>query len=89
MTVCGLEQYNDYLFSIVSTDLAEIDPESGKRKSSKTLEFGPADDTLLLAIGLARVMFPYILLIGVASLLMAILNSHGRFFSSVLLHGYP
>ena len=47
-----------------------------------TLEFGPADDKLLLAIGLARVMFPYILLIGVASLLMAILNSQHRFFSS-------
>ncbi len=39
-----------------------------------TLEFGPPDDKLLLAIGLARVMFPYILLIGIASLLMAILN---------------
>lgn len=47
-----------------------------------TLEFGPPNDKLLLAIGLARVMFPYILLIGIASLLMAILNSHGRFFSS-------
>ncbi len=47
-----------------------------------TLEFGLPDDKLLLAIGLARVMFPYILLIGVASLLMAILNSHRRFFSS-------
>jgi putative peptidoglycan lipid II flippase len=47
-----------------------------------TLEFGPPDDKLLLAIGLARVMFPYILLIGIASLLMAILNSHHHFFSS-------
>ena len=47
-----------------------------------TLEFGVADDKLLLAIGLARVMFPYIMLIGVASLLMAILNSHHHFFSS-------
>lgn len=47
-----------------------------------TLEFGPPDDKLLLAIGLARIMFPYILLIGVASLLMAILNSHHHFFSS-------
>jgi putative peptidoglycan lipid II flippase len=47
-----------------------------------TLEFGAADDTLLLAIGLARVMFPYILLIGIASLLMAVLNAHHHFFSS-------
>jgi putative peptidoglycan lipid II flippase len=47
-----------------------------------TLEFGVADDKLVLAIGLARIMFPYILLIGVASLLMAILNSHHHFFSS-------
>ncbi len=47
-----------------------------------TLEFGPPDEKLLLATGLARVMFPYILLIGTASLLMAILNSHHHFFSS-------
>ena len=47
-----------------------------------TLEFGPPNDKLLLAIGLARVMFPYILLIGVATLLMAVLNTFGRFFSS-------
>jgi putative peptidoglycan lipid II flippase len=47
-----------------------------------TLEFGASNDKLLLAIGLARVMFPYILLIGVASLLMAILNAHHHFFSS-------
>ncbi len=47
-----------------------------------TLEFGAPNDKLMLAIGLARVMFPYILLIGVASLLMAILNSFNHFFSS-------
>ena len=47
-----------------------------------TLEFGPPDEKLLLAIGLARILFPYILLVGVASLLMAILNSHHHFFSS-------
>ena len=52
-----------------------------------TLEFGAPDDKLLLAIGLARVMFPYILLIGVASLLMAILNSHNHFFSSAYAPG--
>jgi putative peptidoglycan lipid II flippase len=47
-----------------------------------TLEFGPANRDLLLAIRLSRVLFPYILLIGIASLLMAILNSLHRFFSS-------
>jgi len=47
-----------------------------------TLEFGPADEQLLLAIRLTRILFPYILLIGVASLLMAVLNSLQRFFSS-------
>lgn len=47
-----------------------------------TLEFGPPSDKLLLAIRLTRVMFPYILLIGVASLLMAILNSLNQFFPS-------
>jgi putative peptidoglycan lipid II flippase len=47
-----------------------------------TLEFGPPDEQLLLAIRLTRILFPYILLIGVASLLMAILNSLNRFFSS-------
>ncbi len=47
-----------------------------------TLEFGPPNDKLLLAIRLARLLFPYILLIGMASLLMAILNSLHRFFSS-------
>ncbi|GAB4339340.1 MAG: murein biosynthesis integral membrane protein MurJ [Candidatus Abyssubacteria bacterium] len=47
-----------------------------------TLEFGPADGNLLLAIDLARFLFPYILLVGIASLLMAILNAVHRFFSS-------
>jgi putative peptidoglycan lipid II flippase len=47
-----------------------------------TLEFGPADDALLLAIRLTRLIFPYILLIGTASLMMAILNSLSQFFSS-------
>lgn len=47
-----------------------------------TLEFGPPNDKLMLAISLARVMFPYILLIGVATLLMAVLNSFNHFFSS-------
>jgi putative peptidoglycan lipid II flippase len=47
-----------------------------------TLEFGPTNDRLLLAIDLARVLFPYILLIGVATLFMAILNSFNYFFSS-------
>jgi len=47
-----------------------------------TLEFGPPNEKLLLAIRLARVMFPYILLIGIASLFMAILNSLRNFFSS-------
>ncbi len=47
-----------------------------------TLEFGPADNQLLLAIRLTRIVFPYILLIGVASLMMAVLNSLHRFFAS-------
>jgi putative peptidoglycan lipid II flippase len=47
-----------------------------------TLEFGPADENLILAIRLTRVLFPYILLIGISSLLMAILNAVHRFFSS-------
>ncbi len=47
-----------------------------------TLEFGPPNEKLLLAVRLARIVFPYILLIGVASLLMAVLNSLNRFFSS-------
>ncbi|UCD58259.1 MAG: murein biosynthesis integral membrane protein MurJ, partial [Candidatus Hydrogenedentota bacterium] len=47
-----------------------------------TLEFGPPNDKLVLAIRLARVLFPYILLIGIAALLMAILNSLQHFFSS-------
>jgi len=47
-----------------------------------TLEFGPPSDKLLLAIHLTRVLFPYILLIGIASLLMAVLNSLNQFFPS-------
>lgn len=47
-----------------------------------TLEFGAPDEQLLLAIRLTRILFPYILLIGVASLFMAVLNSLHRFFSS-------
>ncbi|MBI5117844.1 murein biosynthesis integral membrane protein MurJ [Candidatus Poribacteria bacterium] len=47
-----------------------------------TFEFGPPDEKLLLAIGLTRVVFPFILLVGIASLLMAMLNSLQIFFST-------
>jgi putative peptidoglycan lipid II flippase len=37
-----------------------------------------------LAILLTRVMFPYLLLVGLAALAMGVLNIHGRFFASAL-----
>jgi putative peptidoglycan lipid II flippase len=37
-----------------------------------------------LAVLLTRVMFPYLLLVGLAALAMGVLNTHGRFFASAL-----
>lgn len=44
-----------------------------------------ADDALLdLAISLTRLMFPYLLLVGLAALAMGILNTYHRFFTAAL-----
>jgi putative peptidoglycan lipid II flippase len=47
---------------------------------------GFADDPgqRALAVQLTRVMFPYLLLVGLAALAMGILNSQGRFFAAAL-----
>ncbi len=37
-----------------------------------------------LAVLLTRVMFPYLVLVGLAALAMGILNTHGRFFAAAL-----
>ena len=37
-----------------------------------------------LAVLLTRVMFPYLLLVGLAALAMGVLNTHGRFFAAAL-----
>ena len=37
-----------------------------------------------LAVALTRVMFPYLILVGLGALAMGALNSHGRFFASAL-----
>ncbi|MCL6640615.1 MAG: murein biosynthesis integral membrane protein MurJ [Candidatus Rokubacteria bacterium] len=37
-----------------------------------------------LAVLLTRVMFPYLLLVGVAALAMGVLHTHGRFFAAAL-----
>ncbi len=44
--------------------------------------FAPGFDeqTAQLTVKLARIMFPYLFLVGVSSTLIAILNSHGHFF---------
>ena len=37
-----------------------------------------------LAVTLTRVMFPYLILVGLSALAMGVLNSHGRFFAAAL-----
>ena len=39
---------------------------------------------LSLAVLLTRVMFPYLVLVGLAALAMGVLNTHGRFFAAAL-----
>ncbi|MHC4098909.1 MAG: PQQ-binding-like beta-propeller repeat protein [Planctomycetota bacterium] len=39
-TVVGLDLYNDELFSIVGSELVEVNPEFGTERSTKLLEFG-------------------------------------------------
>ncbi|HEV8640012.1 MAG TPA: murein biosynthesis integral membrane protein MurJ [Methylomirabilota bacterium] len=39
---------------------------------------------MALAVFLTRVMFPYLLLVGLAALAMGALNAHGRFFAAAL-----
>jgi putative peptidoglycan lipid II flippase len=42
-----------------------------------------ADPSLFdLAVGLTRLMFPYLLLVGLAALATGVLNAHGRFFTA-------
>jgi putative peptidoglycan lipid II flippase len=46
--------------------------------------FGGDPEQLALAVLLTRVMFPYLLLVGLAALAMGVLNAEGRFFTSAL-----
>lgn len=46
--------------------------------------FAEAPDQLGLATTLTRLMFPYLVLVGLAALGMGILNAHHRFFTSAL-----
>ena len=39
---------------------------------------------LALAVTLTRLMFPYLVLVGLAALVMGALNAHGRFFTAAL-----
>jgi putative peptidoglycan lipid II flippase len=39
---------------------------------------------LALTVRLTRLMFPYLILVGLAALMMGALNAHGRFFTSAL-----
>jgi putative peptidoglycan lipid II flippase len=49
-----------------------------------------ADATLFeLAVMLTRVMFPYLLLVGLAALAMGVLNAHHRFFTAALAPAVP
>jgi len=53
----------------------------------KLLYPGLAPETTSLAIVLTRIMFPYLLWIGLSSTLIAILNSHDKFFLTGLSSG--
>jgi putative peptidoglycan lipid II flippase len=46
--------------------------------------FGADPAQFSLAVLLTRVMFPYLLLVGLAALAMGALNTHGRFFAAAL-----
>ena len=46
--------------------------------------FGDEPGQLALAVLLTRVMFPYLLLVGLAALAMGLLNAEGRFFTAAL-----
>jgi putative peptidoglycan lipid II flippase len=46
--------------------------------------FAAEPGRLALTVTLTRVMFPYLVLVGVSALVMGALNAHGRFFSSAL-----
>ena len=46
--------------------------------------FGGDSPQASLTVLLTRVMFPYLLLVGLAALAMGILNTHGRFFASAI-----
>lgn len=48
------------------------------------LASGFAPDKLSLAVGLTRIVFPFIALVGFAAVFMGILNSHRRFFAASL-----
>lgn len=46
--------------------------------------FGADPRQMALATALTRLMFPYLLLVGLAALAMGALNAHGRFFAAAL-----
>src|SRR5688572_4580121 len=46
--------------------------------------FGTDTGQLALAVRLTRIMFPYLVLVGLAAFAMGVLNSQGRFFASAL-----
>ena len=46
--------------------------------------FGADAGQLALAVRLTRIMFPYLVLVGLAAFAMGVLNSQGRFFASAL-----
>ena len=48
------------------------------------LASGFAPEKLSLAVGLTRILFPFIALVGFAAVFMGILNSHRRFFAASL-----
>lgn len=46
--------------------------------------FADAPEQLWLTVMLTRLMFPYLILVGLAALVMGALNAHGRFFTAAL-----
>ena len=55
----------------------------GSSRSSRRAS-PPTRELVELAVTLTRVMFPYLLLVGLAALAMGALNSHHRFFAAAL-----
>lgn len=49
-----------------------------------TLDFSPATPRLKLTISLTRITFPFIFLIGIASIMMGVLNAHKHFLVPAL-----